>query len=71
MKLTTTQSFLTGNNTYKDSTQDKLVQQSMRLLKLRKVTTHVPEERIYPFLKVYSSFMNIKRYEKFPFYIYP
>ena len=25
----------------------------------------------YPFLRVYSAFMNIKRYDKFPFYIYP
>ena len=25
----------------------------------------------YPFLKAYDSFMNIRRYEKFPFYVYP
>ena len=26
---------------------------------------------IYPFLKAYSSFMNIKRYDNFPFYVKP
>ena len=25
----------------------------------------------YPLLKAYGSFLNIRRYEKFPFYIYP
>ena len=25
----------------------------------------------YPFLRVYSAFMGIRRYDKFPFYIYP
>lgn len=25
----------------------------------------------YPFLRAYSWFMSIKRYDKFPFYIYP
>ena len=25
----------------------------------------------YPFLRVYSMFMNIKRYDKFPFYVQP
>lgn len=25
----------------------------------------------YPILRAYSAFMNIRRYEKFPFYIYP
>ena len=25
----------------------------------------------YPFLKAYDAFMNIRRYEKFPFYVYP
>ena len=25
----------------------------------------------YPFLRVYSAFMNIKRYDKFPFYVQP
>ena len=25
----------------------------------------------YPFLKAYSGFLSIRRYEKFPFYIYP
>ena len=26
---------------------------------------------IYPFLRAYSWLLSIKRYEKFPFYIYP
>lgn len=25
----------------------------------------------YPLLRAYSAFMNIRRYEKFPFYVYP
>ena len=39
---------------------------------LKAIWRDIQEKPInYPFLRVYSAFMNIRRYDKFPFYIYP